>query len=87
MLPAPLVLQVLMSHVHLHACKYHAICPAAARLGGLLTACSVCADKGPTLHLCYLRHAFGLGEHYNSVQRLEENGHDEAAPESELADS
>ena len=22
---------------------------------------------GPTLTLCYLRHAYGLGEHYNSV--------------------
>lgn len=26
---------------------------------------------GGTLTLCYLRHAFGLGEHYNSVQPLE----------------
>ncbi|KAK9822661.1 hypothetical protein WJX81_005494 [Elliptochloris bilobata] len=36
-------------------------------------------DTGPkgALRLCYLRHAFGLGEHYNSVQpKLVENGDD-----------
>lgn len=27
------------------------------------------ADK-PALEVCYLRHAFGLGEHYNSTKRL-----------------
>ena len=25
---------------------------------------------GPALKVCYMRHAFGLGEHYNSVQPL-----------------
>eukprot|EP00198_Chlamydomonas_reinhardtii_P000235 XP_001689570.1 predicted protein [Chlamydomonas reinhardtii] len=28
------------------------------------------ASGGPPLQLCYLRHAFGLGEHYNSVSPL-----------------
>eukprot|EP00775_Hariotina_reticulata_P010756 gene10756-10912_t len=28
------------------------------------------ADKAPLLELCYLRHAFGLGEHYNSTKTL-----------------
>jgi hypothetical protein len=27
------------------------------------------ADK-PALEVCYLRHAFGLGEHYNSTKKL-----------------
>lgn len=27
------------------------------------------ADK-PPLEICYLRHAFGLGEHYNSTKKL-----------------
>jgi hypothetical protein len=26
-------------------------------------------DK-PALEICYLRHAFGLGEHYNSTKKL-----------------
>lgn len=29
-------------------------------------------DEKGSLQLCYLRHAFGLGEHYNSVNKLEE---------------
>lgn len=28
------------------------------------------AGEGPTLTLCFLRHAFGLGEHYNSTRKL-----------------
>lgn len=28
------------------------------------------AASGPPLQLCYLRHAFGLGEHYNSTKAL-----------------
>lgn len=32
-------------------------------------------EKGaPTLRLCYLRHAYGLGEHYNSVVPLGGDG-------------
>lgn len=27
-------------------------------------------EEGKSLQLCYLRHAFGLGEHYNSVAAL-----------------
>lgn len=26
-------------------------------------------DKPPALEICYLRHAFGLGEHYNSTRQ------------------
>jgi OTU domain-containing protein 6 len=26
--------------------------------------------NGPPLQLCYLKHAFGLGEHYNSTKKL-----------------
>lgn len=26
------------------------------------------SDSGPTLQVCYLKHAYGLGEHYNSVR-------------------
>ena len=47
------------------------------------TRCPAGAGKGDTLHLCYLRHAFGLGEHYNSVQPLPsmaENGQREDDP-------
>ena len=53
------------------------------------------ADTGRTLRLCYLRHAYGLGEHYESVvpslvaaaaeeeeeEEEEEEGDDEAAAE------
>jgi OTU domain-containing protein 6 len=28
---------------------------------------SACAGAGPTLRVCFLRHAYGLGAHYNSV--------------------
>lgn len=28
---------------------------------------STSAESGRTLRLCYLRHAYGLGEHYESV--------------------
>ena len=27
------------------------------------------AGDGPSLTVCYQRHAFGLGEHYNSTER------------------
>lgn len=35
----------------------------------------LCAGDGefsdkPVLEICYLRHAFGLGEHYNSTKKL-----------------
>lgn len=39
------------------------VCPAAA------TGDDDHADK-PALEVCYLRHAFGLGEHYNSTKKL-----------------
>ncbi|KAL6746606.1 hypothetical protein V8C86DRAFT_3119876, partial [Haematococcus lacustris] len=29
-------------------------------------------DNGPALKVCYLRHAFGLGEHYNSLESVAE---------------
>lgn len=35
----------------------------------LLSLCVPLAGSGPTLRVCYLRHAYGLGEHYNSVQQ------------------
>jgi OTU domain-containing protein 6 len=38
----------------------------------LLTLGDEFAGEGSTLEVCYLRHAFGLGEHYNSVAPLEE---------------
>lgn len=35
--------------------------------------------QGPTLRVCYLRHAYGLGEHYNSVgPRTEDAGGSDA---------
>lgn len=50
------------------------------------------ADK-PALEVCYLRHAFGLGEHYNSTKKLllgalvedEDEGDEEPAEAAEAA--
>jgi hypothetical protein len=43
----------------------------------LLTLGDEFAGEGSTLEVCYLRHAFGLGEHYNSVEPLEQEGGEE----------
>jgi OTU domain-containing protein 6 len=40
----------------------------------LLTLGDEYAGEGSTLEVCYLRHAFGLGEHYNSVEPLQQEG-------------
>lgn len=37
--------------------------------------------QGPTLRVCYLRHAYGLGEHYNSV--VPDSGEEEGGDEEE----
>lgn len=32
------------------------------------------SESGPTLQVCYLKHAYGLGEHYNSVRPIANGG-------------
>ena len=34
-------------------------------------ACCLYPGDNPPLKVCYLRHAYGLGEHYNSVKPVE----------------
>ncbi len=58
--PQPLPAQVLRRQI-----KVHALGMPTVSLGDEHAANGV-------LQLCYLRHAFGLGEHYNSVVKLPE---------------
>ncbi|KAG1674832.1 hypothetical protein FOA52_015219 [Chlamydomonas sp. UWO 241] len=51
--------EVLKAHVEVHAVGMPVVKVGEAYAGG-----------GAPLTLCYLRHAFGLGEHYNSVEPL-----------------
>lgn len=39
------------------------------------------ASSEPPLQVCYLRHAFGLGEHYNSLQKLPNQQQEAQQPE------
>lgn len=48
-----------------HPLQVHAVGMATQSLGEEYAA----DDKQPALELCFLRHAFGLGEHYNSTKK------------------
>ena len=48
--------------------------------------CVLAADDQDGLRLCYLRHAYGLGEHYNSVKAATCTGEDNNSEADDSAD-
>ena len=59
---------------HASTCFNQWMCTVNSRQGCLVAGEG---DEGRSLRLCYLRHAFGLGEHYNSVTSLPDEEEDD----------
>jgi hypothetical protein len=62
-------------HGMTHPCAFHTCCRVYAVGMPAVEMGEEDEEEGsPPLQVCYLRHAFGLGEHYNSVEPADDEG-------------